>query len=490
MWIANNKSNKITIEILLDSDRQIITVQDNAGGVREADLRLLIAPGATRNQFDQESIGIFGVGGKRAGVALGELVEIRTRYKKEKSLQIDIDNQWLESEDWNLAAYEIPNIAPGTTKVEISKLRQSFDKNEIEKIREHLNETYDWFINEGCDIKLNNAKLTGKNFEKWAFPQRFEPRQAKFQLSPTPGKTLDIEITGGLILDRTPNEDNYGVYVYCNHRLIVKELRSRDVGYFVSGEAGVPHPDASLCRVIVRLQGPPEVMPWNSSKSGINANHPTFSSIRPTLIGLVSYFSSLSRRTKNDWEKTVYPFDKGEIKAVDPADMSAGKKLVLPTLPRVKKLPRVLDLKNRNKKLISEQPWTLGLIEAMGIVDIIYKQKLDTKNRVALILLDSNFEIGMKEFIVNRTDLFHPMTYNDAKILHIFKSRHNVINEIKPHINISQTTLNKINHYYGLRNKLIHERATVGITDMQVNDYRDVIETVLKLLFNLKFPAK
>jgi hypothetical protein len=64
------------------------------------------------------------------------------------------------------------------------------------------------------------------------------------------------------------------------------------------------------------------------------------------------------------------------------------------------------DLKERNKKILDNQPWTLGIIEAMGMLEIVIKQKFDTKNRVALILLDSNFEIALKEFIVNRTDLY------------------------------------------------------------------------------------
>lgn len=34
--------------------------------------------------------------------------------------------------------------------------------------------------------------------------------------------------------------------------------------------------------------------------------------------------------------------------------------------------------------------------------DLIGRQKFETKNRTALILLDSNFEIALKEFIVNR----------------------------------------------------------------------------------------
>jgi hypothetical protein len=59
---------------------------------------------------------------------------------------------------------------------------------------------------------------------------------------------------------------------------------------------------------------------------------------------------------------------------------------------------------------------------------------------------------------------------------------------VKAHVNLSATLLGKVAHYYGLRNKLIHERATVGITDHQITDYRRTVELVLKKLFKLKFP--
>jgi hypothetical protein len=55
-------------------------------------------------------------------------------------------------------------------------------------------------------------------------------------------------------------------------------------------------------------------------------------------------------------------------------------------------------------------------------------------------------------------------------------------------VTLSTTLLGKVQHYYGLRNKLIHERATVGITDAMVTDYRRTVELVLRKLFKLKFP--
>lgn len=489
LWTTNGRKPALKVEVTLDVDRQIISVLDDAGGVKEDQLRLLIAPGASRNVPNQELIGIFGVGGKRAGVALGEHVEIRTRHKNGRSLQLEITNDWLSVDDWKIEAYEVPNGTPGTTTVAISKVRQNFTNDDVDDIRDHLGDTYSWFVDNGCTIILNGTPIEANRFDNWAYPPEYLPRSASFEVNPAGQGTLSVKVTAGLILDRDPEAENYGVYVYCNHRLIVKELRSRDVGYFVSGEAGVPHPDASLCRVIVELQGPAELMPWNSSKSGVNFAHPALGQIRTRIISLVSFFSSLSRRLKSDWDTQVYCHTEGTIEPIDPADIAAGKKMTLPELPRVRKPARIEVLKTANKSVISKKPWTLGLVEAMGLVDLIFKQNLETKNRAALILLDSNFEIGMKEFIVNRNDLFKPHIYNDAMIASIFKSRHKVIQEVTAHVTLSATILGKINHYYGLRNKLIHERASVGITDKQVEDYRAVIETVLRKLFNLKFPS-
>jgi hypothetical protein len=491
LWIDNDRKKTLTIDIVLDHERQLISVRDNAGGVKEDQLRLLVAPGASRNRPEQELIGIFGVGGKRAGVALGEHVEIRTRYRNGTSFQLDITNDWLLSEDWELAAFEIPDISPGTTSVDISKLRQTFDRESVELIRTHLGETYEWFISQGCSIRLNGDPIEGVAFDSWAYPPSYLPRCAEFKIKPTDrAGELAVTLEAGLITDRDPEGENYGVYIYCNHRLIVKELRVRDVGYFVTGEAGVPHPDASLCRVIVRLQGGAELMPWNSSKSGISYSHPAFARIRPQLINLVSYFSSLSRRLKTQWDTEVYPYVTGEMTRIDPDEAASARKLVLPKLPRTRRLPRIDELKDHNKKLLDEQPWTLGLVEAMGLVDVITRQKAETKNRAALILLDSNFEIGLKEFIVNRPDLFPPNKYKNNSITSLFMSgRSAVISEVQKHVIFPKKLLGKVQHYYGLRNSLIHERATHQITDYQVNDYRKVIERVLKQLFSLRFPT-
>ena len=144
-------------------------------------------------------------------------------------------------------------------------------------------------------------------------------------------------------------------------------------------------------------------------------------------------------------------------------------------------------MKATNQRPITKAPWTLGLVEAMAAVTVIKRQQLETKNRIALILLDSNFEIALKEFIAHRHDLFPTNVYNDAKILSLFRQRADVIKEVTSKITIPPTLLNIANHFYMLRNKLIHERATVGVTDADVASYRKTVENILGILFGLRF---
>jgi hypothetical protein len=131
----------------------------------------------------------------------------------------------------------------------------------------------------------------------------------------------------------------------------------------------------------------------------------------------------------------------------------------------------------------------LGLVEAIDVVDLVERYRLVTKNRIALILLDSNFEIALKEFIVHRTDWFPPHEYNDAKINQLFKNRTEVIKLVRSKVQISDDLISLVNHYYNARNKLVHERTTADVSDRDIRIYRSAVQSVLKTLFDLDFDS-
>ena len=487
-WLIDKRDLPLTIDLVLEVDRKVISVKDNAGGVKFDDLNLLIAPGGSRNDPLAELIGVFGVGGKRAAIAVAENIEIRTRHEHGRTHELDITRQWIESDDWHLPAYEIPDISERTTEIDLSYLRKPMSEADVDDLRVHIGNTYSWFMKQGCIITLNGDPVAPMEFEAWAFPPGHEPRRMTYDVDLADIGRINFDVTAGLIRDRDREGANYGVYFYCNQRLIVKELKTREVGYFVSAEAGVPHPDSSLCRTIVRLQGPAKGMPWTSNKTGINFDHPVFRHISKTIIDLTSHFTRLSRRFKDDWANNVVKYDEGNIEIHRADQVTAAGRLLLPALPKERR-PSGARNKAANRQQTDRQPWTMGLVEAFDAIDVIERQNLDTKNRLALILLDSNFEIALKEFIVNRPKLFPPHEFTNLRISALFEKRTEVIKLVRTKIAIPDELIDKANYYYNLRNSLTHQRATVNPTDTDIRGYRGVVQQLLSILFDLQFEA-
>ena len=481
--IGSTPSLRVAVD--LDVERQLISIDDNAGGVSADELRNLITPGGSNNDPNAMSIGVFGVGSKRAAMALAESVTTKTRRGAEDSFQIDITKDWAASPSWDLPAYSIPDIAEGTTIITMSSLRHVISPSLVDQLRAHFGLVYGRFLaEERFDLSLNETLVPPVLLNQWAFPEGHAPQQVTLSVILPKEGVVKATVTGGLTYDRDPVGENYGVSFYCNKRLIAAHLKVREVGYYVATEAGVPHPDASLARVVVSLDGPAKLMPWTSSKTGINYSHPVFVKIQPTITELLSHFSSLSRRLKSEWPSEVFGRRVGKMVEVDQHESLQAPRLHLPPLPRVVK-SNAEQLVARNNIAIERQPWTLGLVESIAALEVVMRQRLQTRNRVALILLDSNFEIALKEYIVHRPDFFPPSQFSDKELTELFKQRGKVIDAVLARATIPANLLDRARHYYAVRNKLIHERATVEVTDADVKNYRAVVEQTLTILFGL-----
>lgn len=80
--------------------------------------------------------------------------------------------------------------------------------------------------------------------------------------------------------------------------------------------------------------------------------------------------------------------------------------------------------------------------------------------------------------------------YTDAQLLTIFRTRHAVHQEVKKYVTLKPDLWKKIGHYSDMRNKLIHQRATAGVSDNELADFRTVVEGVLRKLYGLKFTRR
>lgn len=486
IWKLERKSKKqkVLIDLQLDCEQQTIIVKDNAGGIAKEDLSLVVSPGRSSNEPNNNIIGIFGVGSKRAVVALAETIKIFSRKEKYETFLIEFDNDWIQDDDtWELPVYKTQRIDESTTIISLSSLRKKIEEDDINLLRSHLEATYGKFLkNKNVNILLNDIPLKSKEFEKWAFPPNYHPKKYKGEIPIKDEKNGIVKTTiiGGLVGKGEPAGGEFGVYFYCNDRLVAKALKNYEVG-FSSGNAGnVSH--LNLVRVIVYLKGGAKLMPWNSSKSDIDTKHKVFLEIRHIIVQLVTHYASLSRRFESSWEENVFQYKVGDIPNTKINNISQSVKLRLPSLPRVRRsFEEKVKLKNR--ELSKKKPWTTGLYESIIAVDKISKLKLNQKGRILLVLLDSTIEISFKEYLVNEIKI----PQGDSGIKKLFTNRKEVHRLIKEHIDFEEEEWNNIEYFYKQRCDLIHQKATSEVSVEQIQNFRMVVESVLAKMFELKF---
>lgn len=485
-WLQSGKPNKLSIKIELDIDRQIISVLDNSGGIKEDEIQLIISPGLSKNTGNDTSIGFFGVGSKRAVVALSEEIKIFSRYKNQKTVLVIIDDNWINDENnWDVPVYETTNIDENSTLVELVKLRYQLTKERLESFEKHISSTYAQFLGDkDLELSLNGVIITPIFYESWSYPPGFEPKLFTGTLDFGARGKVEVEILSGLLQAGDPAGGEYGAYFYCNNRLIARAYKGVEIGYRQI-KIGAPHPSVSLARAIIKLNGPAQLMPWNSSKSNVNDKHQTFIQLQEHIEQVLVHYSQLSKKYSvgGGWETNVFQYNTGTIKRENLTSIGKEVKLYLPPIPRIanKKYPDLIRF--QNKSVAKAKPWVKGHYEAIIAVNELPKLRLEQNNRLSLLILDSSLEIAFKDYLINESG----EVYSESRFATLMGNRSAVHTEIKRFLRLTPATWKKVEYFYKLRGELVHKRVSVSISDEDLKNFKETVQLILHKMFKLSF---
>lgn len=475
-WILGDKEKEIYIKIDFDTGRNTITFEDNAGGISKEDMVYLISPGQSKNSDDKNTIGLFGVGSKRAVVAVASEIRIKSRAKDGKTMMLEYNDAWLESESWTLPLFEDTEINESTTIIELNKLRMSLTEEDEMELYEKLAQVYGRLLGDKFSIVLNDIKVEGESIENWSYHPEYKPINFSGE-QVIDHKDVRFDITVGLYRKSSPSGD-YGISFYCNDRLVVKNLNSFEAGY-ITGQIGKPHPSRSLANATISINGPASCMPWNSSKSEIDTKHQLFGKLREIFLPALTEYSTLSKRLEGEWA-ILTDYETGTPKNVVMGPATRIKTYT-PELPKAR-VDAFDKVKNANKELEKSKPWTRGSHEAIAAVEKIKKFKIETSTRLAYIVLDSTLEIAFKDYLVNDSGT----VYSEDRIKKICSNRSEVHKEIEKHLP-GIIDFNRVTYFYNMRCKLVHERATTGISKADLEDFEELVKEIFAELFGSIF---
>ncbi len=483
MWTRSGRTRAVTVEVWLRESEGMIVIQDDAGGIAREDLRFVVGPGQSSSGPTDQTIGIFGVGTKRAVVALANDIRIATRRRNAETYQVEFNDDWLNDEDWALPLFRVADIEQGVTRVELRQLRPPISRIQAAQLREHLGATYAKFLAmPGVTLRLDDERVAPRLFDGWSYPPNYGPRRYSGSLLTESGREVELDVTAGLSNESSPASGAYGVYFYCNDRLVAPAMKSFDVG-FTRGQAGLPHPKISLTKVIVSMRGDADAMPWNSSKSDISTKHQVFVALHAWLVKVVSDYARLSRTWMGEWPEKVFAYPEGEIEEHPIAESIAANRSFLPDPPPSRpRLPQ--RVAKRNQALARRNPWVVPLYEGVVAAVGLVKQPLEHANWLALNLLHVTLTAAIKEYVLRAAD--EEITNKDLRTL---LSSSSVDARLRSLVPLGDVRWSEIEVLRGRIDDLTYSRTTPNVGINELLQAEALVRKVLKSLFRIETEA-
>lgn len=304
----------------LHFSRNEFSISDNCGGIpdhlRDTAFRLGRPLGANGNG-DLPTVGVYGIGMKRAIFKLGRECTIETRTKS-SGFRVNIKPDWFGREDdWALPITDFPGDPKrvGTTirvKQLLDPIAHAFSTPSgfADAFRGKVSQYYSVLIEKGFTVSIDDKPVTPVpiTFKMGDFAHISEKEGgiAPYLYEGTVDG-VDVELAVGFYtpFSEDPNEeatqfksDEAGWTVICNDRVVLYKDKTMLTGW---GEgAPIYHPQfRQIAGVVVFKSGKPELLPIKTTKRGIEMNSTVYLKVRQKMRDGLKKFTSFTNKLKN-----------------------------------------------------------------------------------------------------------------------------------------------------------------------------------------------
>ena len=285
---ATNRNTPATIRINVDGGTTY--VWDDTGGVPSDEVQALFAPGESREEPPEWSIGGYALGAKKAISRLGGLGEgtfdiahIKSRaVGAETAYGYNIDRPWFEKDDWNVERRTFDSLDEGCTEIVVGATESLWQEESVSELKQELSKTYVKFLSgkaEGqsaeISIIVNDEEIDPLEAIEWTYlpiddlyPRRYTDIKIEADYLSTP---IQMELEVGLMLDEDPSEA--GTDIFFQDRLVVGNSTAEEGG-FGAEENSIGRFTAENERLKVKLElvteGDASDLPWDTQKKNID----------------------------------------------------------------------------------------------------------------------------------------------------------------------------------------------------------------------------
>ncbi|MFC1467801.1 ATP-binding protein [Verrucomicrobiota bacterium] len=401
--------HKVSISLTKDEFR----IEDDCGGIpREVAENYAFKMGRETDDerdSDTETIGMYGVGMKRAIFKMGRNALVKTLHNGD-SYQVPITSEWLDSKDWNpLPINENTDQQEAGTIIVVNDLysgvsRHFSNDGFINDLNTSIGEHFTSFLQKGLSICVNDATVKPVHVEVLVSNNDTDPAPYIYQ------KTIDdviVSITVGLNTGRRMDPDDEDVSdfernrsaatagwtVFCNDRAVIVGDKSRLTGW---GD-GIPmyHGQFSVITGIVEFRSSSaDKLPITTTKRALDTSSNVWlearTKMREGLRVWINHTNAWKNHPRTDqsklWENARPLSLSAAVETVSKRDVTNKQDGGIEYNPAKKKvLPKPATQKPSSKKVVFSRP----LEEIKLISDFLF----DRDDEAPGVIGDKCFEI-------------------------------------------------------------------------------------------------
>jgi hypothetical protein len=310
--------------ITFSEDR--FTIADNCGGISRKlaeDSAFRMGRVAAARVFDANipTVGMYGIGMKRAIFKMGRRSTVTSNTKKE-AFRVDIPESWFSKaseDDWKLPIKTLqPSPSSIGTSIEVSRLDPAVAKEFAnpagfaQTFRSTVSQQYSLIIEKGFQVFIDNRPVKPLPLEFRSVDlANYQEGIAPFMFS---GKIdgVDVDMHVGFYKpipddaeieaqdEGTFSADEAGWTVICNDRVVLYHDRTRLTGW---GEASVPsfhNQFISISGVVHFRCNDATKLPVTTTKRGINASSDVYAQAKDKMRQGLKVFTSYTNQLKKD----------------------------------------------------------------------------------------------------------------------------------------------------------------------------------------------
>ena len=321
-------------------DEKSFSISDNCGGIPwdMHDYAFRMGRDPKYREGDLPTVGVYGIGMKRAIFKIGKQCLISTR-NQEDCYEVEIIPEWItEPDNWDLPVSESPrsNQEEGTTIIinelnegiatRFGKENENFTRELTDKVRTH----YALILDKGFEVKINDKRVEPKPI-KLVFNEKIKP-----YIYQTENDGVKVFLSVGFTRpipsqeeindeqeEKRYSSENAGWTIICNDRAVLYRNRSELTGW---GEAGVPRYHTQFIAIagIVEFQcNDAAKLPTTTTKRGVDASSPLYLQVKNKMREGMKLFTTYTNHWKNDADES-----KRQIALGDPYTLDEIKKEV------------------------------------------------------------------------------------------------------------------------------------------------------------------